>query len=435
MESEESANEAALIFYALSCANLLTNAYKIYEDKTRELAESDPPTFQECVRIRNGEPPEVLSIEKCLIFLLSFDKMAQQRDTDTANLPALNTKYTDRVLLYWLGSGHPRLRRGEAQNLCGIFTNVAFIRIDDMGSEIELVVHQCDNSQPTSSINIYFAPFPKNTDIKERIESGTEGSKILIPVAKGESKAAALYRTRLEHLSKKITNEGIPSIVFGPELEGSPASDGALKQIAISNPRILLAAAPSFHQENGQNGSLVVFQSNDTNYSRRIAKRNPAKVNGRVEAIDVGERISLHLFYIPHFGSILICICSDMFDADIQKLIQRILPAIIIVQSFTPDYSSFRSEMRRLGSEFIPVILGNSCSASDELSCVIYSTKNLQKSRDKELMRVEEGPRCSKNCREERNCYFKWTARHSSKSPGGGNNDCWLELMLEKENG
>ena len=187
MESEESANEAALIFYALSCANLLTNAYKIYEDKTRELAESDPPTFQECVRIRNGEPPEVLSIEKCLIFLLSFDKMAQQRDTDTANLPALNTKYTDHVLLYWLGSGHPRLRRGEAQNLCGIFTNVAFIRIDDIGSEIELVVHQCDNPQPTSSINSYFAPFPqehrhqredrKRDGRKQDLSSRCEGRK------------------------------------------------------------------------------------------------------------------------------------------------------------------------------------------------------------------------------------------------------------------
>lgn len=432
------ANQAAAIFYAIEMRNLSASAYSTFVSKMKEIQEMGMPSFEECISCNPLQEASIISLEKCLRFLIEFDKNAMQDDCGGYIVPPMNSEYTDLILVYGLNSGYPRIRRKESQNLNSLFTNAVFLRIDDFGQKMNIEVNICATQKRAVSINIYYLPFPRNENILKRVKGGAKGNKIRVPELDEEREEFKLFRDRLDDLSKTIMREKTHSIVFGPELEGSKFINEEFRKVVEDNPYILLAIAPSYHQS-GKNRSLAIYQSHMADLEEPITKCNRAYLDDQIEGIDFDESDKFHIFFIPGFGKVLVCLCSDLFDERIHKLERRILPSIIIVQSFTRDYSSFRNEFEKLGPEYIPVLLGNSCSAcsasGEKLPCIIYSTKNKVKSRNKEFMEIKEGVMCQKNCSEEKQCFFKWAVTHESRDSKGGYTEFWLAIKEERNNG
>lgn len=255
-------------------------------------------------------------------------------------------------------------------SLNSIFGNLRFYdlaKYEKNNLEISVNVIDC-NDVNNKEINIYFVPYP-NTFMPTRIN---DVNKTSFAERTEIDELDKTYLKRLENVID-IIDISRTSIIFSPEMVGSNKLNEQIEEL-ISSKIPSLVVCPSFHRiEESKilNQSLIFYKNNFSYESVILNKVFPAKLKIKKD-LEVNENLSvletykIHIFHITNIGTIMVVICIDFDKQCIDDLIDDVLPDLVLVESYTPNYKFFAEKAFYFASHNIFCLLGNACCMCKE---------------------------------------------------------------------
>lgn len=297
-------------------------------------------------------------------------------------------------LLVYVSYGNLDHYNHAHENLNTFFDNMYFIDLSLFsGSISEKTINNIyyDNSSKTitDSLKLVFLPYPYNEDLVHNDDGYNRGEKLInfLYDEKKKEKSDHLFLDRFYKYCRKENFIQNNVLFFSPEMMGSPKIDLVIRDALLRNRDIVGFFCPSYHERLANNqiknsAKLFTFQNRGF-VELELIKHNRASSKGLVENITGDFGINLLILHVKGFGKIMFLICKDFISEEYNKLIDSIMPELIVVQAYSTKFSSFKTRNESICCNNSYVFIGNSCNAAKEEKAVpklmIIAQKNIGK--------------------------------------------------------
>lgn len=239
-----------------------------------------------------------------------------------------------------------------------LFKNLVFIVVDIFGNtEFSFKNYYIDDVVADGRLNVVYLPYPVNDSITSRLSDGFCAEKEQL------DKSDKVYLSRLNCVLSKL-DLSVPIMFISSEMVGSRFLDLKIKEIISNNRNIVAYLCPSYHtiiNKTKRNISTIYLIEEFTLKQIQNFKFFPIEN----ETI-VGDCAYINLIHIKGFGKVLTLICRDFLTDLYLKLIEMIIPDVIIVQCYTTHWREFINRINKIVELNNCVIACNSCSAFSE---------------------------------------------------------------------
>lgn len=391
-------NFAAQIYKELNKVNsssifqfLQTNGFDNIIDKVSKFDESivEEKWIDKIIKEINEN-----NFENAILFLKFIDIEIDDYVIETAkyNNGLLNTN-NDEILLYVSYHGIDHYNHAH-ENLNTFFENMYFIDLSSFSGicskkTIRNVYYDSSSKLSIDSLKLVFLPYPFNEDLKHN-NDGICRNEQLINFLYNQDLKEKSDQLFIDRFNKYCNNEDFSLnnvLFFSPEMMGSPMIDSVIRKQLLANRDIIGYFCPSYHARIDNNkiknsAKLYTFQ-NRAIFDLEVIKHNRASSRGLVENISSDVGINLFVLHVKGFGKIMFLICKDFISKEYEKLIDSVMPELIVVQAYSTKFSTFKTAAQSICPNNSYVFIGNSCNAAKETNAVprlmVIAKKNIGK--------------------------------------------------------
>lgn len=398
--------------------------------------------------------------ENAILFLKAIDIGVNEDVIETVkyNNGLLNNNCDE--LLVYVSYGHVDHYNHAHENLNTFFENIYFIGLSHFSgicsnNTIKNVYYDNSSKTKLDSIKLVFLPYPYNEDLKFNEDGYIRGEKLInfLYDKKLKDKSDSLFLNRFTNYCEKENFSLNNVLFFSPEMMGSSKIDSFIYDKLKANRDIIGYFCPSYHERLDDNkiknsAKLYTFQ-NRAVVPLELVKHNRASSEGLIENITGDFGINVFILHIKGFGKIMFLICKDFISDEYNKLIESIMPEIIVVQAYSTKFSPFITMARSICCNNSYVFIGNSCNAAKQEKAMpklmIIAKKNTGKEDEETLVEfidVCDAKSFSECCNKE-TCYHAFScfkrANTQPKHFKTGNKyvkhpTTFIEIIKEEEN-
>lgn len=316
------------------------------------------------------------------------------------------------------------------ENFAALFNNIYFV--EKINAPLSINNYYIDfdyDDNHERGVDIELVPYPINNNIK--LEN--DGRKVYFNERKKDD-YDDIFVHRINDLIISETTS-YPKIIVTPEIVGNEYIDEAIKSIADETNNTTCIVCPSYHHiKNGKryNSSLVITNENRTNKKKRLYKYRgmDTRKDELLEDIDSDSGINLIVINIIGFGRIVFVICRDFLTNDYRNIIRTICPEIVIIQTYTKEFSEFINKSVEYANDRCEIFMINACNAVQGLSECNYVFLEIGRANKRNanvLKNKYECNLCKEKCNQIDRCEFHVKVRMMNACEGK------LELNIQTE--